>query len=134
MIGKLPIGRRSIFLCCLLPTCTGCDQNDVEILSRIGHKVNNRFQVLVGEPINALNNGWLMLHANGGDLSLDMKVTSRLRWDMMLADRKIQVSANDGVVELRGEVADQRQRQHALDLAETTAGVVQVIDSLKVAQ
>jgi osmotically-inducible protein OsmY len=50
----------------------------------------------------------------------------------VLTATPIEVCVEGGTVELRGEVADLEQRRRAVELARSTLGVEQVIDSLTV--
>ena len=61
------------------------------------------------------------------------RVSARLRWDKSLVDAKIEVSEAGTTVELKGTVGEPAQKQRALELAESTAGVEKVTDSLEVA-
>jgi hypothetical protein len=63
------------------------------------------------------------------------RVSGRLRWDKMLADVPIEVvQIQAGEVELRGTVTHPDQKRRALELAESTAGVDRVADSLQFAE
>ena len=64
--------------------------------------------------------------------TLEGRVLTRLRWDKQLRDAAIEVHADEGVVELRGNVADEKQKQWAVQLAESTVGVERVTDNLTV--
>jgi osmotically-inducible protein OsmY len=55
-------------------------------------------------------------------------VKSRLASDAQL--KAIEVTSQDGVVQLHGTVASAAARQRALDLARQTDGVAQVVDRL----
>jgi osmotically-inducible protein OsmY len=59
-------------------------------------------------------------------------VSARLSWDKSLAGVPVQVRANGGRVELHGTVPDLTQRRRAVELAESTAGVTEVVDALQV--
>jgi len=124
--------RRSYWLLavgCL--ALTGCDGQDTDRLARVGRKVNAKFHALTGGPQEKLSSGWLAMRANWDEVTLDTRVSARLRWDKVLANASIQVSATDGVVELKGKVADLNQRQRAVDIALSTAGVSEVKDNLE---
>ena len=60
-------------------------------------------------------------------------MSQRLAWDKNLADARIQVRADGGAVELKGAVREAGQSKRAVELAESTAGVDKVTDSLEVA-
>jgi hypothetical protein len=110
----------------------GCGSKDTEHLTRIGQKLAARFDQLSGGAPGKAYNSLEAARAGWNGAPLDARVSCRLRLDKQLADIPIQVRASGGVVELRGSVADAEQRQRAVELAETTVGVEQVIDSLTV--
>ncbi len=109
----------------------GCDWQDTDRLARVGRKVDEKFHALTGGPQEKLSSGWLAMRTNWDAVTLDTRVSARLRWDKALADTPIQVSATDGVVELKGKVADLSHRQRAVEIALSTAGVTEVKDSLE---
>ena len=57
-------------------------------------------------------------------------MAARLRWDKQLADTAIEVVPAGAGVELRGKVRNLEQRRRAVMLADSTAGVEGVKDSL----
>jgi hypothetical protein len=112
----------------------GCQSKDADILAQMGRKIaakvaplNERAQGKLGQGLEALRAGW-------DEASAAARVAARLRWDKALAGADIQVSGPPDAVELAGSVADQAQRQRAVQLAEATAGVEQVVDKLTVAE
>jgi osmotically-inducible protein OsmY len=125
--------RRLALTCAACAGLAGCTQQDTECLARIGRKVLDRTQGAadtvrahlggdhVPNPATALN-----------EHGLKEKVETRLRWDALLTDAKIEVHVSGNEVELQGMVKNDAQRRRAGDLAETTAGVQAVNDSLKV--
>ena len=111
----------------------GCDGQDADRLARVGRKTNEKFHALTGGSQEKLSSGWLAVRANWDDVTLDTHVAARLRWDKALMNDKIEVTAADGAVELKGKVADLTQRRRAVEIAQSTAGVNEVRDSLEVA-
>ncbi|MGP0063166.1 MAG: BON domain-containing protein [Isosphaeraceae bacterium] len=66
-------------------------------------------------------------------LPLHHRVYSRIHWDKMLHDAKIQVHMlRDGVVLLRGTVPTEAARRHAVDLTKDSVGVKAVINELTI--
>jgi osmotically-inducible protein OsmY len=55
---------------------------------------------------------------------------SRLRLDKGLADAEIDIEAKGSVVTIRGSLVDAALRQRAVELAQGTVGVEQVVDEL----
>jgi hypothetical protein len=109
----------------------GCDGEDADRLARVGRKVNEKFHALTGGPQEKLSSGWLAMRSNFDDATLDTRVAVRLRWDKALTTASIRVNtASEGVVELKGKVTDLNQRRRAVEVAQSTAGVSEVKDSL----
>jgi osmotically-inducible protein OsmY len=109
----------------------GCDGQDVERLARLSRKAVDRIQTHATDPQGRLTGTLQSIHGGWSDLTVDVKVSVRLRWDKDLHGANIQVRAGaHGVVELRGTVMDLPQRQRAVWVAESTVGVSEVIDQL----
>ena len=59
------------------------------------------------------------MRSNWDDVTLDTRVSVRMRWDKSLAEASIQVSTvSEGVVELKGKVASLQQRRRAIEIAQ----------------
>jgi hypothetical protein len=125
--------RRSALAVLAALFLAGCDGQDADRLARVGRKTNEKFHALTGGSQEKLSTGWLAVRANWDDVTLDTRVAARLRWDKALVNNKIEVTASDGVVELKGKVGDLIQRRRAVEIAQSTAGVNEVRDSLEVA-
>jgi BON domain len=127
--------RRFVLVVAACAVLGGCTHQDSECLARIGRKMLDRSQG-AADKVRAHFSGDLPivpstpLHAR--DSGLKEKIETRLRWDALLADTKIEVQVSGNEVELRGTVQNDAQRRRAGDLAETTAGVQVVNDALKV--
>ena len=67
-----------------------------------------------------------------GDISISTAVQAKYYTDETLRGREIQVSAQNGVVTLRGSVQSEAAKQHAISLARTVEGVTRVDDELEV--
>jgi hypothetical protein len=98
----------------------------------VSRKVAAKFEQLTDGVSGKLTNTLEALRFGWNGLPLDARVSSRLRSDKKLTDVSIQVRASGGIVELRGTVADLSQRRRAVELAETTVGVENVLDALVV--
>jgi hypothetical protein len=125
-MGKILTRRRLgvAGLAGLLILSAGCNQQDAEAMSRIGKKLAS----VAGDLKEHLGSGWQGVY-NG--MGLEARVAARLRWDKSLADMTIHVKATGGEIELKGTVQNAEQRRRAVDLAESTAGVERVNDSLE---
>ena len=109
----------------------GCTSKDAEHLARIGQKTVGRANEISSGVNGQRVNGWQMVRSGVEEMTVDTRVTARLRWDKELRDVPIQVRASSGVVELSGTVQSLAQRRRAVELAERTAGVERVVDALE---
>ena len=134
MLATKPFGR-ALFCCGMCVLFAGCTQQDTDCLARIGRKLADRSQGAAGTIRNHVEGDLKVLPHVAmptKDSGLKEKIEARLRWDALLADVKIDVQVTGAEVELKGTVKNEAQRRRAGDLAETTAGVQAVNDSLKV--
>jgi hypothetical protein len=106
-------------MCCIV----GCNRNDAEALSRIGKKVATHAKSSAGELGGKVDLRWA-----GGlrEPSLQEKIHDRLRFENTLTDVTLEVAVKEKEVELKGTVKTATQRQRAIELAETVAGVDRV--------
>ncbi|MEV7007962.1 BON domain-containing protein [Streptosporangium sp. NPDC051022] len=63
---------------------------------------------------------------------LEVQVADELFWDPKIDDRAVAVSADGGIVTLRGTVGSLRQKREARKAAERVYGVVEVVNDLDV--
>jgi osmotically-inducible protein OsmY len=121
MAKRLPHGLLlfTLLLC-------GCNRQDTDALMRISQKVQARTEVVTGAVQSTAASSWHVV----GDLGVEMRVAARLRWDKELADLALEVLPCGSGVELRGKVRNLEQRRRAVMIADTTAGVDGVKDSL----
>ena len=112
----------------------GCAKQDADRLAHIAQKTGQKLDHLTGGMRSKVAGGWHAARGSLGEATLDSRVETRLKWDKALANADIQAKTTaPGVVELKGTVADETQRQRAIDLANSTDGVASVTDSLEVA-
>jgi osmotically-inducible protein OsmY len=124
-------GRRWRWLACLGVLWAGCDGQDADRLARIGRKVADRLQVPAGDSQGRVPDSLQSIRGGLGEFALDAKVATRLRWDKELEGASVQVAAvGGGTVKLTGTVPSFEARQRAVQLANSTTGVVKVIDEL----
>jgi osmotically-inducible protein OsmY len=109
----------------------GCSNDDPDHLARIAKCVAAKSEGLTGDADKTLT-GWQALQANLDELTLDTRVSARLRWDKDLAGARIQVQTKEGAVELKGTVVDLSQRRRAVELAQSTVGTDNVVDQLEI--
>jgi osmotically-inducible protein OsmY len=67
------------------------------------------------------------------DTAVEAGVKARLAADPVVHSRQIDVDAHKGIVTLSGRVDTREERQHAMQVAASTEGVLRVIDHLEVA-
>jgi osmotically-inducible protein OsmY len=118
--------RHGLWLCLAL-FLTGCNKQDTEALTRISKKVQARTEVVTGNLRSSAATSWHSI----GEFGIEVRVAARLRWDKELAGSSIEVLPWSTGVELRGKVLNFEQHRRAVMLAESTAGVEGVKDSLE---
>jgi BON domain-containing protein len=67
------------------------------------------------------------------DKTVEAGVKARLAADPVVHSRQIDVNAHQGVVTLSGRVDNRDERQHAMQVAAGTEGVLRIIDHMEVA-
>jgi osmotically-inducible protein OsmY len=110
----------------------GCNSKDVDGLAELGTLLAQKASALLGTSGSAAARGLQAVPLQLGELAVDARVAARLNWDKPLADATIQVKAIGEIVELHGTVRSIDQRQRAIELAQTTAGVEKVVDRLEI--
>ncbi len=125
--------RPALFLCAAVLALAGCTQQDSECLGRIGRSLVERARGAAGALGERVGTDLKAVPLVAGkEPGLKEKIEARMRWDALLSEVKIEVQVNGSEVELKGTVKNEAQRRRAGDLAESTAGVQAVNDSLKV--
>lgn len=109
----------------------GCENHDAEHLSRLGEKLRQKAEALVAGSNGPLAQAWPGLSLAGSEMPLDVRLSTRLRWDKKLADLNLLVKVEGTTAELTGEVKEADQRRRAVELAESTVGVEKVTDKLE---
>jgi osmotically-inducible protein OsmY len=109
-------------------TGLGCSKGDTERLAGVGRKITEVLEVTTNDR---LDTGWQSFRANMKESGLNARVSTRLRWDKLLADTPIDVDASGGIVTLSGSVSNLDQRRRAVALAESTLGVEKVVDLIE---
>jgi len=69
----------------------------------------------------------------GNDNAIEAGVKARLAADPVVHSRQIDVDSRKGTVTLSGKVDSRDERNHAMQVASSTEGVLRVIDHLQVA-
>ena len=112
----------------------GCSSEDPDALARVARVSAVKVEEMTGGAPNKVAASLESMRAHWDEIAPDARVSLRLRWEKDLQNLNIQVQAKDGIVELKGKVADMAQRQRAVQVARSTLGVVDVIDELEVAE
>jgi hypothetical protein len=85
---------------------------------------------LVGRPTFATEPAPINLPTANTNQTLADNIAGHLRHSAVLRHYSVDVSVRSGAVELRGQVADQAQREEVIRLVQGVPGVVRVIDQL----
>ena len=109
----------------------GCGTEDTDRLGKIGRLVAARAESLASGTNGKLSSDWKAACGISAGNELAQRVGARLRWDKDFADTEIEVTADGATVELIGKITSKDQRHHAVDIAQSTAGVEKVVDSLE---
>ena len=119
------------YLCGLfILVLVGCNRPDTDALSRIGRKMAAHAKSNADDLGTKLDLRWT---GSKKEPSLQEKVQDRLRFENTLTEVSFEVFVTDKEVELKGTVKTDLQRQRAIELAETVAGVDKVTNSLQLA-
>ena len=108
------------FACIIM--ASGCNRQDTECLSRIGRKLAAQAKAGTGEVGGKIDLSW----AGKREPGLQDKIQDRLRFENTLTDVTFEVRVKDKEVDLKGSVKSPLQRQRAIELVETVAGVEKV--------
>src|SRR5215472_4735365 len=92
----------------------------------------------IGEAIDQVSSGvqqaWQQVKEAGNRMGVQARVYARLRWDKAIHSSTIDIDVpKAGTVVLKGSVADAAAKKKAVELANDTVGVEQVIDQLAIA-
>jgi hypothetical protein len=100
----------------------------------IGRRIDRGLEQLTDEVREA----WAKARREVDQLGVQGRVYGRLRWDKALAEQPIDVDVDqkstdeESTVILTGRVPDERARKKAIELAQDTVGVREVIDRLQI--
>ncbi len=103
---------------------------------KVGEKVDEVIQDIKGglrKAGNAAKEEFSKAKTAVNNMGVESRVYGRLHWDKALDGATIDLSAtDDGVVTLKGSVADAEAKRKAVELAKDTVGVTKVVDQLAV--
>jgi hyperosmotically inducible protein len=101
-------------------------------------RIRRRIDEGVDKLTEEVREAWAKARREVDELSVQGRVYGRLRWDKALADEPIDVDVEqksgdqESTVILTGRVNDEDARNKAIQLAQDTVGVREVIDRLQV--
>jgi osmotically-inducible protein OsmY len=121
--------RRLLGAMVFLVLAAGCNGNDTEALSRIGHKITVYARRNTEEVSSKLDLRWKV---GAKEPSLQEKIEMRLRWEKCLTECVLEVQVKDKEAELKGCVKSEEQRERAVELTQAVAGVEKVFDKIQV--
>ena len=99
-----------------------------------GQSVGQRIGDAVDQVSNSVQQAWQQVKEAGNRMGVEARVYARLRWDKAIHSATIDIEVpKAGTVVLKGSVADAAAKKKAVELANDTIGVEQVVDQLAIA-
>jgi hyperosmotically inducible periplasmic protein len=103
---------------------------------KVGEKLDGVVQDIKGglrKAGNAVKEEFSKAKTAVNNMGVESRVYGRIHWDKALNDASIELaSTDDGVITLKGSVADAKAKTKAVELAKETVGVTKVVDQLAV--
>ncbi len=103
---------------------------------RIGEKLDEAYQEAKGglrKAGDSIKDQYSKSKASVHNMGVEGRIYGRLHWDKSLKNATIELSVTGaGVATLEGTVASEKAKLRAVDLAQETEGVTQVIDHLAI--
>jgi BON domain len=103
-----------------------------------GESIGRRIDRGLDKITEEVREAWAKARRQVDELGVQGRVYGRLRWDKALADQPIEVDVEqkstdeESTVILTGRVPDEKAREKAIELAQDTVGVREVIDRLQI--
>jgi hyperosmotically inducible protein len=98
-----------------------------------GETIGRRIDRGLDKITEEVREAWTDVRKRVDELGVQGRVYGRLRWDKALADEPVGVAVEEkDTVILTGRVPDERTRKKAVQLANDTVGVREVIDRLQI--
>jgi hypothetical protein len=114
-----------LLIVAIVPLTTGCDSHDGDRLARVGRKVTQKVEALIPQRSPFGNSIGL-----GKSPSVEERVRERFKSDRHLAPQAIEITAEGGIIHLKGTVDREVLQRRAVEIAESTIGVDKVVDEL----
>jgi osmotically-inducible protein OsmY len=129
VLSKKVLGS-AVFLVIVGGSLAMSRKTDAEVLTKVGRTATEQVTAVLPDR-SAVAGPFAQAHL--GDLTtVDQRVRFRLKTDAALTNANLTVSATQGTVKLTGRVDSTGQRQRAVELAQTTAGVTKVEQEIAV--
>jgi hypothetical protein len=116
-------------------TCAGRAQ-DPDTGKKIGEKVDSAIQDIksgLRKAGDAAREQFAKARTSVHNMGVESRVYGRIHWDKALNDATIELTTTeDGVITLKGTVADAKARTKAVELTRDTVGVTKVVDQLAI--
>jgi osmotically-inducible protein OsmY len=123
--------QRAVLILLVCAGLWGCSDQDADRISRVSGKALTKATELTTQARGRISLSLRNPTVSLNDTELGARVEARLAWDEALKGAKIKAEASGGEVTLTGTVAQEPQRQRAVDLAQSTLGVNKVTDRLE---
>jgi osmotically-inducible protein OsmY len=99
-----------------------------------GQSVGQRIGEAIDQVSSGVQQAWQQVKEAGNRMGVEARVYARLRWDKAIHSATIDIEVpKAGTVVLKGSVPDAAAKKKAVELANDTIGVEQVVDQLAVA-
>jgi osmotically-inducible protein OsmY len=121
--------KKRTLLALALLVSLGCGNQDTERLSRIARAAAAKVESLSASHDQLPGLG--SLRGQAGEVTVEARISARIRWDRAMEGAQVEVHANGGQVELKGNVRDLVQKRKAVELANDTVGADNVTDQLQ---
>lgn len=100
----------------------------------VGQKIGRKVDQGVNAIGSTVEEGWQDVKAKANRMGVSGRVYARLHWDKALQSATLDIEVRgDGIVTLKGSVADDEAKHTAERLASDTVGVTKVVSELAVA-
>jgi osmotically-inducible protein OsmY len=119
-------------VCGVVLALCGCSGDDVDRLSRIGRKVAEKCEGVLGGAKGYFAGSGNSTNEPEDTSRLVHRVQMRLRYEKDLKGLSFEVENDAGAITLKGTVRNAEQRQRAVQLTRSTVGVSRVQDELTV--
>ncbi len=122
---------RIVAILSLALAIAGCSDQELQKIGKVGNKALDKAGEFTGQAGDQIG-VTLPTITNLDQMDLANRIYVRLKWDQGLQGAGIKVRAIGGKVTLTGHVRNEAQRRWAVEIAQATAGVESVSETLEV--